>query len=136
MKSGLLYRQLAALIFLAAFLAQTFSKAFDIADYYSNKVKYAANCENKSRPMMHCNGQCQLMKKLKEKEDKEQKNPQRKYEQRNEITLLSKTYFPEVSLFEDEADSTKYTPYKDPYYAGCTFDIFHPPRFKYHICAV
>jgi hypothetical protein len=77
-KNEHLYRRLTAFIFIAAFLAQTFSRSFIIADYYADTAKYARNCVNKAKPKMNCNGKCQMMKKLQEEEKKDQENPDRK----------------------------------------------------------
>lgn len=82
-----------ALVFLATFTCQTFYKAFIVFDYAANTAAYAKNCENKSRPKMHCNGKCQMMKKLKEQEKKDAQNPDRKNENKNENILSSKSFF-------------------------------------------
>jgi hypothetical protein len=63
-----------AIFLILSFAAQTFSKAFVVIDYYTNKAVYEKSCINKMRPMMHCNGKCQMMKKLREQEKKEQQN--------------------------------------------------------------
>ncbi|MES1218257.1 MAG: hypothetical protein ABUT20_22315 [Bacteroidota bacterium] len=129
MKSELIYRQLTAFVLLAAFLAQTFSRTFVIADYYTNTAKYAKNCINKARPQMHCNGKCQMMKKLQEQEKKDQENQERKSENKNEILLSSKSFFatvPVLHLIENNSIKT--------FSALCgksidrSLDIFHPPQ--------
>lgn len=57
-----------------------------MADYELNKGFIAKNlCENRTRPWLHCNGQCQLMKKLKQEEKKDQTNPNRKQENNSEV---------------------------------------------------
>ncbi len=47
---------------------------------------------------MHCNGHCQLMKQIEEEEKKSQQHPERKLEFKNEITLSSKSFFPELTF--------------------------------------
>jgi hypothetical protein len=42
--------------------------------------------------MLHCNGKCQLAKKLKQQEKKEQQNPELKLENKNEI-FSSRSFF-------------------------------------------
>ncbi|MFZ4261571.1 hypothetical protein ACFRAE_05985 [Sphingobacterium sp. HJSM2_6] len=37
-------------------------------DYELHLPDYIANCINKDRPELHCNGQCELMKKVREQE--------------------------------------------------------------------
>jgi hypothetical protein len=57
-----------------------------MADYELNKGFIAKNlCENRARPWLHCNGQCQLMKKLRKEEKKDQTNPNRRQENNNEV---------------------------------------------------
>jgi hypothetical protein len=125
----LIYRQLTAIIFLAAFLAQTFSRTFVIADYYTNTSKYAKNCENKARPKLHCNGKCQMMKKLQQEEKKDQENPERKSENKNEIILSTKSFFATVSTqYLIDSKSKKQLPSSDGKSINRSFDIFHPPQ--------
>ncbi len=47
---------------------------------------------------MHCNGKCQMMKKLKQEENKDEQNPERKSENKNECVLSSKSFFPVVTF--------------------------------------
>jgi hypothetical protein len=130
LKSELIYRQLTAFIFLAAFLAQTFSRTFVIADYYTNTSKYAKNCENKARPKMHCNGKCQMMKKLQQEEKKDQENPDRKAENKNEIVLSSKSFAPYLPVLSILEISTKlqYPKTDNDYSLDRSNFIFRPPK--------
>ncbi|HTN46890.1 MAG TPA: hypothetical protein VL098_11130 [Flavipsychrobacter sp.] len=91
-------KQFTALIFCMAFALQTFHKAFIVLDYHANKTAYLERCENKARPKMHCNGKCQMKKKLQEEQKKEEKNPERKAESKNGIVLSSKSFFPSIPL--------------------------------------
>lgn len=54
---------------------------------------------------MHCNGQCQLMKKMQEEEKKNQQNPERKLEHKVEIALSSKSFFPEIIYYSTDVPS-------------------------------
>jgi hypothetical protein len=96
-----LYGQLIVILFLASFLAQTYSRFFIIADYYANTAKYAALCENKAILNMHCNGKCQMMKKLKQDEKDQQENQERTVNNRNEVVFFSPSSF---SLAEPVTD--------------------------------
>lgn len=82
-----------AIVFLLAFASQTFYKAFIIFDYAANTKAYTKNCVNKARPKMHCNGKCQMMKKLEEEERKDAQNAERKSENKNENIVSSKSFF-------------------------------------------
>lgn len=47
---------------------------------------------------MHCNGKCQMMKKLKEEEKKDEQAPDRKAENKNELVLSSKSFYPVLNF--------------------------------------
>jgi hypothetical protein len=129
LKLSTTYRHITAIIFFAAFLAQTFSRSFVLADYFANTAKYAKSCVNKARPKMHCNGKCQMMKKIQQEEKQDQENPDRKSDNKTELILSSKSFFAVLNnihfttykkpLFQTEADG---------YTFNCAFSIFHPPR--------
>ncbi|MGZ3850674.1 MAG: hypothetical protein ACXVKI_16180 [Flavisolibacter sp.] len=78
-------KYISVILLLFAFAAQNFQQAFIVMDYYSHKAAYAQYCENKARPMLHCNGKCQMMKRLKEQEKKEQQDPERRPDHKNEL---------------------------------------------------
>ena len=60
---------IAAVILMLLFSVQTFSKWMWVLDYQLNKEYIAENlCINKAKPQLHCNGKCQLAKKLAEEE--------------------------------------------------------------------
>ena len=129
MNIGITYKQITAFIFLAAFLAQTFSKAIVIADYYANTAAYAKNCVNKARPALKCHGKCQAMKKLARQEKQEQENPERKTSGKNEVLVSSKSFFATVSLLPAAViSSKKLYSVTDGISIGCHLEIFHPPQ--------
>ena len=128
MNCSLIYHRLTAFIFLAAFLAQTFSKTLLIADYYTNTARYAKNCENKARPKLRCNGKCQMMKKLKQEEKKDQENPERRFGGKEEIVLSVKFIFLKNTGSISIIESIKISPYSPGDIIDRSLDIFHPPR--------
>ncbi len=96
-------------------------------DYIANTKAYAKNCENKAKPKMHCNGHCQMMKKLKEQEKNDAQVPERKYENKIEV-LSSKSFFYSleagVTIIVSKAICfEKRYPLKD-----ISYDYFHPPQ--------
>ena len=114
-----------AIFLVIAFFAQTFSKGLIVANYYTNTQAYAKNCINKAKPKMHCNGKCQMMRKLKQEENKDSQNPDRKNEVKTDLLyfaqikqqiayqiILNKKVFPLVQykLTQD-----------------ISVDFFHPP---------
>ena len=86
------FRKSIALVLLLVFAASTFSRVFRVADYYVNTAAYSKNCENKARPKLHCNGKCQMMKKLKQDEQKDQQSPDSKSSAKSE-TLSSRSFY-------------------------------------------
>lgn len=61
-------RQLLAILLLFSLSAQVLNRPIFVLGYYFDPAPYAKACENKALPQLHCNGKCQLMKKLKEQE--------------------------------------------------------------------
>ena len=56
-------------ILMSLLFIQTFSKWAILIEYNLNRNFIANNlCVNKSRPKLHCNGKCQMMKRLAEEE--------------------------------------------------------------------
>jgi hypothetical protein len=114
-------------ILLFAFLGQTFNQGWYYLDYQIQKKEYVKRCVNKARPMLHCNGKCQLMKKIEAQQKKEQgQAPEMKYANKVEV-LSSKSSF----LLAFDALTTEY---KKRYFIsnnGEAIDqsiaIFHPP---------
>lgn len=123
-----MYRQFAAILLLLAFAAYSFNQAVIVLDYYANRTAFAKACENKARPMMHCNGKCQMMKKLKEQEKKDEQNPGRKADSKNEVAY-AKSSFATVACFKMKTLSSfcLYTVTSFP--KGIYTDVFHPPAF-------
>jgi hypothetical protein len=125
-----IYRKLIAVVFITAFFTQTFGKVFIVADYFTNKSKYAKNCVNKARPKLHCDGKCQLMKKLQEEDKKDQQQPERRLEYKNEISLIDENSFSvhePYSVALNLPFNLQLLPAKplNGYYSK----VFHPPCF-------
>ena len=122
------YNQLAVFFLLTAFVAQTFNKTLLVIDYYANTQAYAVHCENKAIPMMHCNGKCQMMKKMRQEEKKDQENPERRPENKNEVTLSSKSFFATFqSHVIGQSKFVKIFPFTIGLPVDRAFEIFHPP---------
>lgn len=111
---------------LLAFMAQTFTQAFFVFDYYLNKTGYAKQCENKARPKMHCNGKCQMAKKLNAAERNEKQNGERKAENKSETVLSSKSFYPALH-FAVALPANYYPPHDNGNTAIRPRTHFHPP---------
>lgn len=75
--------------------------------------------------MMHCNGKCQMMKKLKEEEKKNQQEPARKTENNN--VTSSKSFFLSLAVCKINTPKTYFFPFASSISKGTHSDIFHPP---------
>ena len=63
-----------SIVLLFSLLLANCSSVFVYVGFEVNKQFIVAElCVNKDKPEMHCNGKCYLMKKLKQAQDKEQK---------------------------------------------------------------
>lgn len=63
-----------AILILCCSVSLNLSGLFVFAGFEMNQSYIAKElCVNKDKPQLHCNGQCYLMKKLKQAQDKEQK---------------------------------------------------------------
>lgn len=121
-----MFKQLTALFLFFSFVAQTFSSGFVMLQYITNNSAFARNCVNKSRPQMHCNGKCQMMKKLREAEKKDQQMPEKKFEKRMDV-LSSKSFYCSVTvpltILNKAASYEIARPIHD-----ISIHFFHPPK--------
>ena len=75
--------------------------------------------------MLHCNGKCQLAKKLKQQEKKDQQNPERKLENKNEI-FSTRSFF-NIDLTISQSYLAIYSNLAERNPIDRSFSIFHPP---------
>jgi len=96
---------------------------FELNQQYITK----AFCVNKDKPQLHCNGQCYLRKKLKQAEEKEQKQSLKSQEQN--LTVFApftfKSYFTEQVIC--------YQVLNEEILPRTLCTIFHPPQFVVNI---
>ena len=121
-----MFKKLTIIILFTAFAVQTFNKALIVFNYYSNTASFAKSCVNKAKPMMHCNGRCQMMKKLKQEENKEKQNPERRNDNKDEILYFSKKQF-ELQPFNTIAVIT-FPHFSNDSTNDITFSFFQPPK--------
>ncbi len=123
-----MFKQLTTAIILTAFAMQNFTGVLIWADYYTNTTAYAKNCVNKATPVLHCNGKCQVMKKMQDQQKKEQDNNTRRPNTKTETLFLNNAFAildtPSPYIIQQQ---------KNGYYINCKstglhLDIFHPPR--------
>jgi hypothetical protein len=116
----------AAFILLMAFAAISFQNLGLVASYRINNASFLKNCVNKNRPQLRCNGKCQLMKKMMEREHQEQEHPDSKPGSQN--ILFFTVNIPGQINHPVTGTHSTYLPYNAPQLTDRTADIFHPPR--------
>jgi hypothetical protein len=57
-------KQRFAILFMMLYGLALLRPALPLIDYYVKLNEYQQSCVNRSKPQLHCNGQCVLMKKL------------------------------------------------------------------------
>ena len=108
---------------------QTFYRAIIVFDYKTHTEFYAKKCENKAKPKLKCNGKCQMMKKLKQEDKKDRENPDRKAENKNEISVLSsRSFIASIGLSKHFIEKCSFVvPLKLGYELQMPDEHFHPP---------
>ena len=115
-------------ILLLLVMTQSFSHWVVVLAFNVNRNYIAKNlCENRYRPKMHCNGNCVLMKKLKEKEKAEQNEPATKSEI-SIIVLSSKTYFANTLPPVNVQLKTEFPESLSAKTVDRSLAFFHPPQ--------
>jgi hypothetical protein len=103
-----------------------------MADYMVNLEAYKKACVNKAKPMMHCNGKCQMLKKMKKQEgDNGASLPVPKFNQ-SDLVLSSKTFFPSVYFFK-VINRTIFFNYSSPLFSHYLSSFFRPPSDCYNL---
>lgn len=113
---------------LTVFCLQTFNGLFVVADYYTNMGKYTKDCINKDNPLMHCNGKCQMVKKIQQEESKDQQNSERKGDNKSEVVVYIKSAFASVPAFNDCYQLSKYNTTLSFKTTDRSISIFRPPQ--------
>jgi len=119
-----MFKQITAGILLVAISLQILNRAVIYIDYYTNTAAFAKNCVNKARPMMHCNGKCQMMKKLQEQEKKDSQAPERR--SFNDEIISSKSFFATLTHFSAKIQSA-YNSFPESSTTHMPRSFFHPP---------
>ncbi|PPL01036.1 hypothetical protein [Parapedobacter indicus] len=119
--------KLFALVLALAMLSQSLSALWVTAGFYANRDFIAKNqCESRFVLNSSCKGQCVLMKKLKEQQEKEQQQPDLKLK---EIVLFSQvTESFGIGEYTGFERTVRYHPQPEPHYLfRMEHAIFHPP---------
>ena len=119
-------KKLFAILAITGILLQTFYSSIIVINYQLNKEYIAKNlCENKNKPMMHCNGKCHLKKQLANQE-KQDGIPNQNLKEKLELRVchsISLIAFPEFTA-QNEANFS----YSFFIPQVSLRSVFHPPR--------
>jgi len=120
-------RKIVAILFLVLICGQSFSQVICYADYLMRKADYMEKCINKQRPLLKCNGQCQMMKKMLAQDEQNQPTePQLKISAMPEIVSSSSSF-----LWPLPAPATSHSAHFAAFKLGEPTDraypLFHPP---------
>jgi hypothetical protein len=120
---------MAAFLLLLVFFAQAFSRYLLVADYYVNTSAYITNCINKDRPWMHCNGRCQLCKKLHQQDGAgDKQTPERKSSgDRNETLFSTASFAGFAALHLIASANLHYAELSPDKTVDMPRALFHPP---------
>ena len=117
-----------AFFFILSFFTHQFGKLMIIADYNANNSQYAKNCINKSKPKLHCNGKCQMMKKIQAQEKKEKEDAEKKNENKKNAPIYFEHFIANVNNHLISIDKNKFHSINCSKPIGRSFRIFNPPK--------
>jgi hypothetical protein len=119
-------KKLFAFVLLMALTAQTFSRGITLLNFYMNRAYITrTQCVNRNRPMMHCNGQCVLAKKLKQQEKKEQQNSELKLQGKLEVASSRSFFLTHIEIIS--ISHIKYLIRNCSTTVDRSASVFHPP---------
>lgn len=122
----MMLRRLISLFLLLAVMSANFSRLFVYAGFGLNQ-KYIAStlCENRSRPWLHCNGKCYLMKKVKQAEEREKSE-----ERQTQKSLFQDSFISTTTEIKFDACLLQViaTPYHAAFQSSSPGTIFRPPQ--------
>lgn len=75
---------------------------------------------------MHCNGKCQMMKKLRQEQKKDESAPERR--SMNDEVISSRSHFPSLSIFKAQV-ARAFVLRNNNEVRDAALDFFHPPAW-------
>lgn len=115
-----------SILLLLSLLTANCSSLFVYMGFELNKQFIATElCVNKDKPEMHCNGNCYLMKKLKQAQDKEQKQERQAQKTHVQDALIVSPLKFERYAF---AEAVLHIPFSMGMPQSIKDAIFHPPQ--------
>ena len=124
---AIVVKKLVAIFFFLVVALQSFNMIVVVAGFYANRNYIAQNlCENRNKPMMHCNGKCYLRKKLAQQSKDQAPNP-RNQKQEQVVNLFCSDITVQITHFAAPEQGITYPTYHELATAAYHGAIFHPP---------
>lgn len=114
------------ILLFSSIFAHTFSRSLVLANYLVNLESYKKACVNKAKPMLHCNGKCQMFKKIKKQEGESDTNTPAPRFNQQDLILSSKSFYPTIEFLRTHQNIIFYT-YNSSLNSNYQSSIFHPP---------
>lgn len=110
-------------------MSQTFTHWFVVVSFKMNQDYISKNlCVNRFRPQLNCNGNCVLMKKLKQQEKQEEQSPASLKLEIPVVVISSRSFYPfSLSNFSKDIASV-YFINSDGKEVRMPRSFFHPPQ--------
>lgn len=118
-----------AILLFVAMMGQIFQGDFIILDYYTHQQQYAELCVNKDKPQMHCNGQCQMSKKLQQAHNQESHNPEATGSAKVVLVLYCFVENFHINWVALPLTKIQYFPQEEHPIRRDLFSVFHPPEY-------
>ncbi|MES2587450.1 MAG: hypothetical protein V4622_00635 [Bacteroidota bacterium] len=119
-----------AIASISCFLAKDIASFSWQTWFYVNQSEIAQEkCENKAKPMMHCDGKCYLSKQLKKLEQKEQQHNSKSnpFKNSEKNQYIVKNEASTLFQFTDSKQVENSFYYSEFFSAGKTTEILRPP---------
>ncbi len=109
-------------------MSQTFSHWFVVMSFKMNQDYIAKNlCENRYRPKLNCNGNCVLMKKLRQQEKEEQNSPAAIKLDISTVVISSRCFFATIDKPAIVVSRTYIPLFNTGKPVSRSSSVFHPP---------
>ena len=124
-------KRIVALLLFFAMQIPLMNKWGAVAYYRINRDYIAENlCVNRDKPMLNCNGQCYLAKKLKAAEEKEQKSNLERLEKMPEVVLSFQAIQPIfTACFTAHNSIENHFSIQEFFPNAAAKGFFHPPQY-------
>ncbi len=113
---------------LVIIVCSTFNNNIIMLSFYCNQNYIAKTlCINRDKPQLHCNGKCQLQKKIIQQESKDKQLPDKRNENHIQV-LFSKSFFAQLNISSGSIIKKQFHITDSCLLDLCMHSIFHPPQ--------